>query len=729
MQTAAALAQAPTAPLTPELLRFELASANGQPGGWMAFPPGTVFVDGREKYGGKHSLRFERSETSPGQFSAVMVGTPVEFKGTTVELRGWMRKEGEGVPSLWMRQDAGGSPVQFIDMGAIHPVGAVWKEHSISFRLQSNATSLVIGVRFVGTGKAWADDLQLLVDGNPISEVKRVVRPRSVMASDLQFVGGSGLIVDRLDAPLIDALSLTGKVWGFLKYHHPFITAGNKQWDFELLRRLPAIIKAPQPDAVRRQLVEWIDALGPIAECKQCVLFERSNLHLAPHIEWIRDAKWLGADLSGRLQAIHRNRVPAQQFFVSLAPNIGNAVFENELAYAQVKFPDTGFQILAIFRFWNMIEYWFPYRDLIDEDWDAVLHDTLARAAQPLDAVGFARELMRLAARADDGHANLEDRPSVRQPAGQCQLPLSLRYLERQFVVESMLAHTDSARPFRKGDVIVALDGKKVAEIAREVRDQYGASNEFARMSDIAMNLTRGECGHVAVRVWRDAEITLSAQRVATATLRFDDTTRNDRPGDTFQMLSPQVAYLKLSTIAAQDVRGYLDSAATARSLIVDIRNYPAEYVVYTLGNLLVTKPTQFATVTMGTLSDPGAFHFRGKTVLHPEQPGFGGRVLILVDETSISMSEFTAIALRATPRAKVIGMQTAGADGDVSRIPMPGGFSAAISGIGIFYPDRSPTQQVGVNLDIECPNTIAGLREGRDETLDCALRELAKSP
>jgi hypothetical protein len=35
----------------------------------------------------------------------------------------------------------------------------------------------------------------------------------------------------------------------------------------------------------------------------------------------------------------------------------------------------------------------------------------------------------------------------------------------------------------------------------------------------------------------------------------------------------------------------------------------------------------------------------------------------------------------------------------------------------------------VGVKLDVECPNTIAGLREGRDETLDCALRELAKNP
>jgi hypothetical protein len=33
------------------------------------------------------------------------------------------------------------------------------------------------------------------------------------------------------------------------------------------------------------------------------------------------------------------------------------------------------------------------------------------------------------------------------------------------------------------------------------------------------------------------------------------------------------------------------------------------------------------------------------------------------------------------------------------------------------------------VKLDVVCPDTIAGLREGRDETLDCALRELANNP
>lgn len=47
------------------------------------------------------------------------------------------------------------------------------------------------------------------------------------------------------------------------------------------------------------------------------------------------------------------------------------------------------------------------------------------------------------------------------------------------------------------------------------------------------------------------------------------------------------------------------------------------------------------------------------------------------------------------------------------------------ISGIGVFYPDKRPTQRVGIVLDIEARPTIQGIRSGRDEVLEVALREI----
>jgi hypothetical protein len=47
------------------------------------------------------------------------------------------------------------------------------------------------------------------------------------------------------------------------------------------------------------------------------------------------------------------------------------------------------------------------------------------------------------------------------------------------------------------------------------------------------------------------------------------------------------------------------------------------------------------------------------------------------------------------------------------------------ISGIGVFYPDKKPTQRIGIIPEIEARPTIQGVRSGRDEVLEAALRHI----
>jgi hypothetical protein len=44
----------------------------------------------------------------------------------------------------------------------------------------------------------------------------------------------------------------------------------------------------------------------------------------------------------------------------------------------------------------------------------------------------------------------------------------------------------------------------------------------------------------------------------------------------------------------------------------------------------------------------------------------------------------------------------TSGADGNASPFSLPGGFGTMISGIGVFYPDKAPTQRVGIIPNVE---------------------------
>lgn len=89
----------------------------------------------------------------------------------------------------------------------------------------------------------------------------------------------------------------------------------------------------------------------------------------------------------------------------------------------------------------------------------------------------------------------------------------------------------------------------------------------------------------------------------------------------------------------------------------------------------------------------------------------------------AVQHAEFTLMALRTAPDVTVVGSPTAGADGNVSLIALPGGLRTYFSGLGVYYPDRSPTQRVGIVPDAPVTPTVEGIRNGVDEVLEHALR------
>jgi C-terminal processing protease CtpA/Prc len=80
-------------------------------------------------------------------------------------------------------------------------------------------------------------------------------------------------------------------------------------------------------------------------------------------------------------------------------------------------------------------------------------------------------------------------------------------------------------------------------------------------------------------------------------------------------------------------------------------------------------------------------------------------------------------MAFRTAPNAKVFGSTTAGADGNVSDIKLPGNISTMISGIGIYYPDGKETQRIGIVPDVEVKPTIDGIKNNKDEVLEKATK------
>lgn len=535
----------------------------------------------------------------------------------------------------------------------------------------------------------------------------------------------SGIQIQHLSDESLRSLTLTGKVWGFLKYHHPAATTGLTNWDAELFKILPGIISARSQEEVQSILSNWISGLVAIEPCSACLQLDHASLQSEPHLQWIEDRQLLGIPLSEQLESVYLNRRGGKQRYVDVQPGVGSPSFISEEKYPEVHYPDSGYQILAIYRFWNIVEYWYPYRQLLGGSWDSALSQALKAAAPAQDSTSFQRNLIALIAKMRDGHANLWSSLKARPPEGDCQLPLNLRWVQGKLVVESFSSASDHGGAL-VGDIVEGIDGQTIEELVGSNIQYYVGSNDPARDADIAANIGRGHCGPVKLKIRRAAksrELDLNRQTISS--LDNKDSRRNDRPGNSIQHLNDQTIYLKISSAQPADVPEVFSQAKTARVLVIDLRGYPASAIAQELAARLLDKAQPYVRFTFPDYGNPGAVLWGPIQSIEPVQPRFDGRVVLLVDETTVSSGEFTAMALQASQRVLTAGTQTAGADGNMSAIPLPGGLVAAMSGIGVYYPDGTPTQRIGIRVDIRCPATLAGIRNGKDVVLDCALREV----
>ncbi len=539
---------------------------------------------------------------------------------------------------------------------------------------------------------------------------------------DRQFDTGSRMDTTSVTPIQVDNLFTLGKVWGFLKYHHPRAVDGALHWDYELFRVLPRIVGAADAASANEALHHWIRGLGSVPACSWCAE-EPVNRPVMPRLGWLSKRALLGNELTSDLQLIYARRgAVAEQFYVAIrSGGAGNADFSREAGYPGDAVPDAGYRLLALYRFWNIVEYWFPYRDVMQEDWDAVLREFIPRLVGALTRDDYELALMALIARVHDGHANLWT--AARPPRGDCHLPVRVRLIEGQPVVDAYLdRYLGPATGLEIGDVIQTLGGQSVDALVQSWRPYYGVSHESAYQHQAAATLPRGACGPTPLEVKRlGRSIERTVERVPSNSLELAASSGHHHPG-AFRRLSDELAYLELSGARVHDSSRYVERAAGAQCLVLDIRNYP-EFVVFSLGQHLVSRETPFALITEPDPSNPGSFIWTDPIALTPAAPLFKGRLAILVDEVSMSRAEYVAMAFRSVPGAIVVGSTTAGADGNYSALSLPGGLRTGISGLGVYYPDRRPTQRVGIVPDIVARPTLAGIRSGEDEVLEVAVK------
>jgi C-terminal processing protease CtpA/Prc len=716
-----------------------------RPAGWQpsigggmpaAFTTGyQLSADSVTRHGGRYALRLQTTGRAPGtdEFGVASQRLPVTFGGKTLKLTGFLKTDQvqKGYAGLWLRVDGPDGPLAFDNMEKRPVKGTTdWQEYSISLPLSDEAETIYLGGLLPATGTLWLDDLRLTVDGQPLAQAPpKAARPvaRYKAAQDTAFRRGSGLALDNLSKQQLDNLAVLGRVWGFVKYYHPAVARGDYNLDAELLRVLPKVLASPDLKARSEVLSAWVTSLGPVPACRTCREPAAKDVRLQPDLAWLTDQSQLSPALSQQLGYLRQNRNQGEHYYVRSAPSIGNPLFLHEETYASQEAPDAGLRLVSLFRYWNMIAYFFPYRYAIGEDWQRVLPEFIPQFVAARTAEQYRLTALALIARIHDTHANVFNDKILAAYKGMYQAPLWLRFVEGQAVVAGYYdAALGAATTLQPGDVIVQVDGRPVAELVKTRQPITPASNAPTQLRNTANDLLRGATPQVALvvrRAGREFPVTVGRVPISSLNLGINYGTP-DPKAPAWKMLPGNIGYLALGTIHTADLPQIMAEAKGTKGLVIDIRNYPSEFVVFSLSKYLLDKPKEFVYFSAPQAMHPGFFTRTPALKVAPgTEPAYPGKVVILVNELSQSQAEYTTMALRTAPRATVVGSTTAGADGNVSYIMLPGNVRTAISGLGVYYPDGRETQRIGIVPDVEVKPTIKGIAEGRDEVLEKAVQ------
>lgn len=704
----------------------EIDKAAGLPESWWKGGDDfSVSLDSTVKRSGKYSILIEKKQNfDNSSFAMLLRYLPNLYEGKTIELRGYMKLENAGGNSGFMvRIDGRDAVIQFDNMANRNIKGTSdWKLYSIKLPLSNKDRTIAIGPIRTGTGKVWFDDFEVLIDGKDISEAKIKELNLKPAEKDNEFSKGSKISFTTISNEQIQSLALLCKIWGFVKYYHPAVADGLYNMDFELFRILPNYLEAKSSDAHNAIISDWITKMGTFAIEDNPVKLNQDSIKLLPDFKWMDSKEIRGSKLHSQLAQIKNAKRKNQHYYLGFN-FAGNVRFENESPYSYLFSIDTGFRILSLFRYWNYVNYFFPYKNLIDGDWNKALTELLPRFVSAQDELGYKLAALELIGKISDSHAGAFDSKGTLQHFfGDKFTPYQIVFIENKPVISKIAKDFQNNTPLQIGDVITSVNGEKTEDIIKRYLPYTPASNYPTQLRNLSSKFLRTSEDSILVTFERNGkENKCKIGCIPNRKVLFNNVKKEKKA---WEIIQNNIGYINAEPVKRAEVPNIMKEFKDTKGIIIDMRCYPVDFIGLTLINYFIPNPRPFAKFTRTDYSNPGLFRFFHDMTAGEINPDYyKNKVVIIVNEQTQSSAEFQTMALRTISNVTVVGSTTAGADGNISEFLLPGNISTAFSGIGVYYPDRKETQRVGVGPEVEVKPTIKGFREGRDELLEAAIK------
>jgi C-terminal processing protease CtpA/Prc len=368
---------------------------------------------------------------------------------------------------------------------------------------------------------------------------------------------------------------------------------------------------------------------------------------------------------------------------------------------------------------WNVFQHFYPYFDVVETDWPGALRQALRTAATDPSQTAFLATLDRLGAALHDGHVRVSP---ARRPI-QRQLPILWELVEGRLTV---IEAGPQATGVTRGSIVLKIGGRPAEEVLKEAAARVSAATPQWRDYRASGDLLSGKSGErVRLDLLSPGGKTGSVELMRSVAAGGMPKARPEKIAE----LRPGILYVDLDRMTEESLAAAQVRLAQARGLVLDLRGYP-RFSVSSLLSHLTDSPLRsaFWDVPVPTRPDREGMAFdRSSSSIEPAAPRFKARIAFLTDGRAISAAETLLGIVEAYKLGEIVGGPTAGTNGNVNFLSLPGGFSMSWTGMRVVKHDGSRHHGVGIQPTVPVSRTLRGVAEGRDEVLEKGIEIVSR--
>ena len=450
----------------------------------------------------------------------------------------------------------------------------------------------------------------------------------------------------------------------------------------------------------------------------------------------VADLSWINYEYLGPL-AVHllrfdgvsaMDRMASPVFFEPVTRLLN---FSNQSHHSHMDFSDARYRLLGLFRFWNAMNYFFPYLDVLDVEWNEILLEYIPVMLGGTDRLSYELTLARMAHHLHDAHIVFNGTTFFEDTFGRYVVPVRLIAAEGRLVVYEISGRNN---PLVRGDVVLSINNRDIDEVVAEMRRYLSYPNEDMALAFLAgrvrnvftvvemclRHVLSSHVSDVTIEVLRDGSVyTFNVEGVA-GEVRFPrHITRS------YVILDNNIGIINPSVYG--NVRLRMDRLENTDGVIIDLRQIPfsSDFIHDMMQYLMVEQPLPIAYSSDLTQSHPGTrVNNLLKTQFTRDSRAFvyDRPVVLLMDERTYHHAEFAILAFRVAPNVTVMGQNSMGSPWVFTFLPLPGGIDMRFTSLGTYTLDGEQIFRYGLAPDIRVDRTIQGIAEGRDELIEAAI-------